>query len=156
MSSPPLRALEREFRRQLLPGVGGLTTYADRYDAQLQRLREATPVQAKAEFARLGGVVKSWRQYLKQGITLAVLGSIRPGREHVLKWQLDRFGQSQTSAHLRQFADEARAGGGRGDEIRLSPALNDECAALFRRYKDALKRPPAPAGPSSAISPRPG
>ena len=128
MSSPPLRALEREFRRQLLPGVGGLTTYADRYDAQLQRLREATPVQ----------------------------GSIRPGREHVRKWQLDRFGQSQTSAHLRQFADEARAGGGRGDEIRLSPALNDECAALFRRYKDALKRPPAPAGPSSAISPRPG
>ena len=113
-------------------------------------------MQAKAEFARLGGVVKSWRQYLKQGITLAVLGSIRPGREHVRKWQLDRFGQSQTSAHLRQFADEARAGGGRGDEIRLSPALNDECAALFRRYKDALKRPPAPAGPSSAISPWPG
>ena len=113
-------------------------------------------MQAKAEFARLGGVVKSWRQYLKQGITLAVLGSIRPGREHVRKWQLDRFGQSQTSAHLRQFADEARAGGGRGDEIRLSPALNDECAALFRRYKDALKRPPAPAGPSSARSPRPG
>ena len=121
MSSPPLRALEREFRRQLLPGVGGLTTYADRYDAQLQRLREATPVQAKAEFARLGGVVKSWRQYLKQGITLAVLGSIRPGREHVRKWQLDRFGQSQTSAHLRQFADEARAGGGRVIAVATGP-----------------------------------
>jgi hypothetical protein len=153
---PPLRHVEKEIRRQLQPGTAGDKTVFDQYEAQRRRLREASsPSEHKAEMARLGGVVKAWRHFLVQTITQAALGDARPGRQKTRQWQQANFGQALASSELRQYAQEERNGGGRGEEIQLSNEINDKCAGLYQRYMNALKRSQAAAGPAGARYPRP-
>lgn len=85
-------------------------------------------------------VGKSWHTWL---VTLLTDDALRRSgaqalstRERVRDWQRATFGQALSSRHLTRYA---QAFGYRGDDLVISKEISARCAAMFEKYKDALR-----------------
>lgn len=93
----------------------------------------------RAAAAAFGGVVKRWRRWLIEQITDAALVGCDTSRDSVRAWQLRIFCQSVASDRLRHYAKPERSGAGRAAQLVVTEAVEQQAAAFYQQYKDAIK-----------------
>lgn len=96
-------------------------------------------VGARAAAAAYGGVVKRWRRWLIENLTMVALSGMETSRAGVREWQVKMFGQSVASSLLKQYANAERSGGGRVGKIRLSDEIEAEVQAFYEAYAETIK-----------------
>lgn len=138
----PLKAAEKLFASNLKPPAIGTGNFFSEAEACRARIAaSAGEMEARSRAAEFGGLVKRWRAFLIETLTLAVLEATGAdcSRGWARTWQTRVFGKSIASKALAQFGRLERSGGGRREASEINPELEARAAALYQHYAPALK-----------------
>lgn len=102
-------------------------------------LQEDDLIAARSAAAAYGGLVKRWRRWLIENITLEALADVETSRAGVRKWQARVFRRSIASSALNQFGNPDHSGGGRVGQIQLDEKYEQRLSTFYNRYAKALK-----------------